>query len=221
MKLLLAKIENHSCLKCNSSFSIFHINKSANELASIRTKKIRDMNKNKNEKKQSNTNTKTSELNNQKNTNNNLFLFPPSVPDKSLYHQIISGAVKKMDPKNIEEAGCAVCGLLKPSCELSRLKNVKIFLHILQQEGITCLEWKTEDKKVHEYSGPVLDYSCNKICNECCMSIRKGKVPHLALAKGLWLGKVPDELKPLCFVEKLLIARIHHTCCYVKVASGM
>ena len=65
------------------------------------------MNKNKNEKKQSKTN--------KKNTNNNLFCFPPSVPDKILYHQIISSAVKEMDPKNIEEAGCAVCGLLKPS----------------------------------------------------------------------------------------------------------
>ena len=114
-----------------------------------------------------------------------------------------------------------MCGLLKSFYELSCLKNVKNFLHILQQEGITRVEQKTEDKKVHEYSGPGLDYSCSKICNDCCMSIRNGKVPHLALAKGLWLGKVPDELKCLRFVEKLLIARVQHTCCYVKVASGM
>ena len=152
---------------------------------------------------------------------NNLFSFPPSVPDKNLYHQIISNAVERMDPKNIEESGCAVCGLLKPIHELSFLKNVKNFLHVLQQEGVTRVERKTEDKKVHEYKGPVLDYSCNKICNDCRMSVRNGKVPHLALAKGLWLGKVPDELKCLRFVEKLLIARVRHTCCYVKVASGM
>ena len=143
------------------------------------------------------------------------------MPDKNLYHQIISDAIKKMDPKSIEEAGCAVCGLLKPSCELSRLKSVKNLLHILQKEGITRVERKTGDQKVHEYSGPVLDYSCSKICNDCRMSLRKGKVPSLALANGLWLGKVPDELKSLRFVEKLLIARVHHTCCYVKVASGM
>ena len=58
------------------------------------------------------TNMRTSKLDNQKNTDNNLFSFPPSVPDKNLYHQIVSDAIKKMDPKNIEEAGCAVCGLL-------------------------------------------------------------------------------------------------------------
>ena len=222
MKILLAKIENHSCLICSSSFSIFRIDKSFNQLASFRLKKMRVMNKNKNKKNQSKTSTKTSkQLNNQKNTDNNSFSFPPSVPDKNLYHQIISGAVKKMDPKNIEEAGCAVCGLLKPFCELSRLKNVKNLLHILQQKGVTRVERKTEDQKVHEYSGPVLDYSCSKICNNCRMSIRKEKVPRLALANGLWLGKVPDELKSLRFVEKLLIARVRHTCCYVKVASGM
>src|SRR6266567_1063967 len=135
----------------------------------MRKKKMWDTNKNKNEKKQSKTNTQTSkQLNNQKNTDN-IFSFPPSVPDKILYHQIVSGAVKK------------VC----------------------------------------EYNGPVLDYSCSKICNDCRMSVRKGKVPRLALANGLWLGKVPDELKSLRFVEKLLIARVCHTCCYVKVASGM
>ena len=202
MKILLTKIENHSCLKCSSSFSIFQIDKNVNQLASIRMRKMRDTNINKDK--------------NKKQRNHNLFPFPPSVPDKNLYHQIISGAVQKMNPKIIREAGCAVCGLLKPFYELSCLKNVKNFLHILQQEGITCVERKTEDKKVHEYSGPVLDYSCSKICNDCRMSIRNGKVPHLALAKGLWLVKVPDELKCLHFV-----ARVRHTCCYVKVASGM
>ena len=64
-----------------------------------------------------------------------------------------------MNPENFEEAGCAVCGLLKPFCELSHLKNVKNLLHILHQEGVTRVEHKAEHKKVHEYtcSGPVLD----------------------------------------------------------------
>lgn len=122
------------------------------------------------------------------------------MPDKNLLHQVISGAIKKIDPENIKEAGCAVCGLLKPLHELSRLKNVKNLLHILQQEGVTHVERKTENEKVHEYNGPVLDYSCSKICNDCHMSIRKEKIPRFALVKGLWLGKVPDELKSLHFV---------------------
>jgi len=43
----------------------------------------------------------------------------------------------------------------------------------------------------------------------------------LALARNLWIGNVPEELKCLRFVEKILIAHVCHTCSFVKVASGM
>ena len=48
------------------------------------------------------------------------------------------------------------------------------------------------------------------------MSVRKGKVPCLALAKGLWLGKMPGELKSLRFVEKsdihVAMLKLHLVC---------
>jgi hypothetical protein len=56
------------------------------------------------------------------------------------------------------------------------------------------------------------------MCRGC---IRKGNVPELALANGLWLGIVPKELADLRFVEKLFVARVRHNCCFVRVASGM
>ena len=43
----------------------------------------------------------------------------------------------------------------------------------------------------------------------------------LALANGLWVGKIPDELRDLTYAEQLLIARVHHNRCIVKVSSGM
>jgi hypothetical protein len=222
LEMLLAQTVNHSCLACNHKFSVFQIEKGADELAALRNKKKRT------EKKKtgvlSTENTACSSKLHHKNATNadkNNISFPPDPVDNELCSKIIAGAVKKMDAKNIEEAGCAVCGLLKPSKELSRLKNVKNFLHVLERKGLTRIERKSDATKVREYPGPVLDYSCSRICDGCRMSVRKGKVPRLALAKGLWLGKVPDELKSLRFVEKLLIARVRHTCCYVKVASGM
>lgn len=75
------------------------------------------------------------------------------------------------------------------------------------------MERKSDEDPIQEFIGPVLDYNCNKICNICCKSIQ--------MAKELWIGNVPNELKSLRFVEKLLIARVRHTCCYVKIASGM
>jgi hypothetical protein len=46
-------------------------------------------------------------------------------------------------------------------------------------------------------------------------------VPTLALANGLWVGKIPNELRYLTYAEQLLIARVHHNRCIVKVSSGM
>jgi hypothetical protein len=42
----------------------------------------------------------------------------------------------------------------------------------------------------------------------------------MALANGFWIGKVPPELTGLTFVEKILISRVRHNRCIVRVASG-
>src|SRR6266545_2634941 len=104
---------------------------------------------------------------------------------------------------------------------MSRLKSVKNLLGVLNAPGVTRLERSRADMPIRDYSGPALDYTYCHICNGCRKDIRKAKVPCLALANNLWLGKVPDQLKNLTFVEKILIARVKHTCAFVKVASGM
>ncbi len=46
-------------------------------------------------------------------------------------------------------------------------------------------------------------------------------MPSFALANGKWIGKVPDELQNLSYAEQLLIARVRHNRCLVRVSSGM
>src|SRR6202050_4399066 len=46
-------------------------------------------------------------------------------------------------------------------------------------------------------------------------------MPTLALANGLWVGEIPHVLQDLTYAEQLLIARVHHNRCIVKVSSGM
>ena len=43
----------------------------------------------------------------------------------------------------------------------------------------------------------------------------------MALANGKWLGDIPEQLKDLSFAEKLLISRVRHNRCVVRVSSGM
>jgi hypothetical protein len=148
-------------------------------------------------------------------------LFPPEPLNDDLSHSIATGACKRMRIDKIEEAGCAVCGSLAPIETLSRLKSIKNLLHILCAPGVTRIERKNDTDKIKEYKGPVLDYKCNRVCQPCRAAIHKNKVPRNALANGFWIGEVPEVLSSLRFVERMMIARVRHTCCFVRVSSGM
>src|SRR5436305_3165302 len=66
-----------------------------------------------------------------------------------------------------------------------------------------------------------MEKNLDKVCKSCYKSLDKGKVPLLALANGKWLGKVPPQLSDLSFTEQLLVARVRHNRCIVRVSSGM
>ncbi|PPQ75527.1 hypothetical protein CVT24_013233 [Panaeolus cyanescens] len=151
----------------------------------------------------------------------NYDIFPPKPFDSAMRDKVIASACKRLLPSAFKEAGCAVCGELHPIAKLSKLKSVKNHLNTLIAVGVTRKERTSDTCAAKELSGPVIDHSCDRICDTCRRCIREGKVPRLALANGLWIGQVPVQLKRLRFAERLLVARIRHTCAYVKVASGM
>ena len=142
-------------------------------------------------------------------------IFPPSPPDNKLMCDIARDFCSESSPDKMEEAGCTVCGQLTPSSELSRLKSVKQCLHILQAQGITRIERTHSSKPINEFNGPVIDHKCNRICDNCRKHLRTGQVPRNALANGLWIGTVPDELSSLRFTEKLLIACVCINSCFI------
>ncbi|KAF9465628.1 hypothetical protein BDZ94DRAFT_1320192 [Collybia nuda] len=148
-------------------------------------------------------------------------LFPPLPASESLQQQVIKDFCNEALPNNLEEAGCAVCGELSLKSNMSRLKSIKALLEVLVSPGTTRVERKKSSDPIREFKGPVLDYQCDMVCNECRKILRKGEVPKNALANNLWLGNVPDELSSLNFVEKLLVARVRHNCCFARVSSGM
>ena len=146
--------------------------------------------------------------------------FPPSPPDNKLQCDIARDFCFNSSPDKMEEGGCAVCGQLTSTSQLSRLKYVKQCLSVLHAQGITRVERKCSSKPIHEYKGPVLDYKCDRVCDNCRKYLRKGQVPRNALATGLWIGAIPDELSSLKFMERLLIARVRINSCFVRVAAS-
>ena len=101
--------------------------------------------------------------------------------------------------------------------ELSELENI----NLLKVDGVTRKDRCKISDPVRELRGPILAPGCSRVCPICVESLENKKMPTLALANGLWVGKIPDELKDLTYAEQLLIARVHHNRSIVKVSCGM
>ncbi|KAJ7019610.1 hypothetical protein C8F04DRAFT_975459 [Mycena alexandri] len=143
--------------------------------------------------------------------------FPPKPPSKKLLCKIARGFCEEMDPAVFEEAGCAVCGQLTTLRELTPLASIPYSLDLLEREGVTCTERFSETDEVDELNGPVLDLTCNSVFVDREIHLINGVSPPLALANGFWIGTVPEVLKGLSFAEKMLIARIRHNRCLVRI----
>ncbi len=128
-----------------------------------------------------------------------------------------------MSPSLFEESGCAVCGRLTPVSRLSPKCALRNMFHMLERDGsnITRMERSCDSHPVQEIAGPVLNEICDGICIDCRKSIHKGETPKYALCNGFWLGEVPDVLKGLSFAEQLIISRVQHFNCFVRVGSGL
>jgi hypothetical protein len=149
--------------------------------------------------------------------------FPPLPPSANLQENIIRNWCQESSPDVFMEKGCAVCGQLAPLHTLRKLLIAKTPLNLLCRSNmsITRKERLSDKEAIEEIDGPVIDNACTDICLNCKKSLENGKIPKFALANGLWIGKIPLQLSNLTFAEKLLIARVRHNSCIVRVSSGM
>ncbi len=148
-------------------------------------------------------------------------VFPPNAPTPRLQHKIISGACMEMSPDVFQEAGCMICGRLTPLVDLIDLVGLNLDFNILVRQDVTRKERQNLNEPISQLDGPAVDSDLSKICRSCHGPLSKGKVPLHALANGNWIGKVPKELTDLSFAEQLLVARVRHNRCIVRVSSGM
>jgi len=204
MTQICETLSNHYCNYCESYVSVF-------EPHSIKSKKEQ----NKTCYQNSKANFITKQIQPQD--------FPPLPPSLQLQETVIQDWCTASLPKNIKESGCAVCGQLIPFKYLLKLSTTNCNLQILSRKGsgITRKERTSDSSPIEELNGPVLDSTCEYVCISCENSLKKGLTPKYALAKGVWLGCVPPQLQNLTFAEKLLIARVRHNKCIVRVSSGM
>ncbi len=144
--------------------------------------------------------------------------FPPPPLNYRGTHSILTSACNAMLPENFVEAGCCVCAQLIPMKQMSDSRHLKRFMSILEVPGITRSERTSSEQAIADILGPVIDASTPYICLKCRASIQEGKIPRTVLVQGLWLGEVPEVLSRLSFAERILIVKVHHNCCFVKVS---
>ncbi|KAI0735663.1 hypothetical protein C8Q76DRAFT_611778, partial [Earliella scabrosa] len=149
--------------------------------------------------------------------------FPPTPLTRDLEQQIISGFANDIQVENYLESACAVCGLLTKNAELQPMDQCELDMNLLVPDGpVTRKERVSSDDAIEDITGPVVLQGCNKVCLSCLKDLRCGKMPSDSLANGLWIGEVPPQLQGLSWTEKLLISRVKHNICIVKVhVSGM
>ncbi|KAJ3819328.1 hypothetical protein F5880DRAFT_1489869, partial [Lentinula raphanica] len=147
--------------------------------------------------------------------------YPPPPLTQVKINEVITQWNDEFASSKFEEGGCAVCGQLTPMYQLSSLNHMANYLSVLETNGITRKCRKSLQDPIEEEQGPVLDNTAgNRVCNTCRAALRKGSVPKISLAQGLWLGNIPDELRDLRFYEKMLISRVQHTRCFVRVQKS-
>ncbi|KAL4263449.1 ATP-dependent DNA helicase [Pleurotus pulmonarius] len=148
-------------------------------------------------------------------------VFPPPPPSALLQDTICSDYCKAFDPDVWEEGACMVCAELKPHSQLSRIDQCPTLnLALLKRDGVTRVQRVQDTDDICEISSPIVLPNVDKVCTKCEADLRSSRVPKYSLASGLWIGEVPDVLSRLSFAEKLLVARVRHNSCVVRVASG-
>ncbi|KAJ6489138.1 hypothetical protein C8R45DRAFT_826718, partial [Mycena sanguinolenta] len=147
-------------------------------------------------------------------------MFPPAPASAALQHTILTGICKEFSPTNFEEVGCTVCGQLVWKSDATPKEDVMVDWSILRRAGVTRKSRADATEPISEVEGPVLDNMCTHICVKCETAMCRHAVPNHALANNLWIGPVPWQLRDLKFAEQMLIARVRHNRCVVRVASG-
>ncbi|KAJ7848380.1 hypothetical protein B0H14DRAFT_2356817 [Mycena olivaceomarginata] len=146
-------------------------------------------------------------------------IFPPKPLTLKAAHRIITVHCKTVSPRAFREGGCAVCGNLIPLSMLTALDKYEGSLRLLIRSGVTRKERFKSTDPIEDLEGPVLAEGCTHICVDCETSLNS-VVPRTALVRHNWIGTVPTQLQDLTYAERIMIARVRHNRCVVRVNSG-
>lgn len=155
--------------------------------------------------------------------------FPPEPHSKRSFSKFVAEWADAVSEYSLRERACGVCGQLKVVADVQELAVDSDLLRVLCVPSVTRAERFHADDAVRSIDGPVL---CSAgvyerdgrrycaVCGLCLRALKRRSLPQLSLANGLWIGDVPEVVRNLRFVEKLVVARYRHNVCLAKVVKG-
>ncbi|PSS37384.1 hypothetical protein PHLCEN_2v774, partial [Hermanssonia centrifuga] len=201
---IIQRLQTHHCdLGCLPTVSVFHVGEPVGPLVPVQPRRLTD----------------------------GAVHFPPRPLTAKAIASIVRDYCNSTSAYELSESPCAVCARLSLNKELTTYCVDSLNLSRLERSGIgvTRVERKHDTDPVCGIEGPVLYpggiFDVNgerrlKICMKCHNAIKGNRLNRDALANGLWIGEVPQELQELNFVEKILVARYRHNVCVVRVDKG-
>ena len=140
-------------------------------------------------------------------------------PSEDVIKECVSAFINRTSNKALCHPTCAVCAAdgLK-----NNTRNIPVDDMVnkqLLQPPIAHNSHQLTDGMLLEQAGVMDDKRGQMltVCAVCEKDIRAGKVPKLALANGMWLGKVPMELQVLTFPECVLVTKCFPAAYMVKL----
>ena len=100
------------------------------------------------------------------------------------------------------------------------LNEMTYDLNVISPGNIGRHERLQDTDPIIPLKGPILAENCNHVCSTCEGFLKKDKMPPESLANSFWIGSIPSVLQNLTFAEKMLISKIRHNKCLVRVSSG-
>ncbi|KAF8577376.1 hypothetical protein K439DRAFT_1364807 [Ramaria rubella] len=130
--------------------------------------------------------------------------FPPPLPTKEEMEKIAFSFCEATKDVQIEEIGCAVCGMLVHKIKALDLVASAVDLNLLTcpRSQATRQERKLPTDQISDKPGPIIDPNCSHICQDCHELLKKRKIPLLSLANGNWIANEVDSTGVLALVHR-------------------
>ncbi|KAJ7239915.1 hypothetical protein C8J57DRAFT_1086116 [Mycena rebaudengoi] len=148
-------------------------------------------------------------------------IFPILLP-QSEKDQIVREFCEATSNTSLKQYACSFCGKLELAADIKLISVTMLDISLLDR-AVTRLRDVCHQPRIESFNASSLIDASYVLCHLCNLAVTKNcfcSIPLRSYVNGLWIGKVPEELLDLTFLEEQCIARARATKCMYKLSLG-